>query len=192
MQQGWGSQQSGSGMGSAQGRFGSVSGSTLSGQMGAGLDSPAFSARGGSTRHMRRGPKGYERSDERLKEDISERMYAHEAIDCSEITVDVSRGVVTLDGSVSDRYSKYMIEEMVDAVPGVKDVNNKLRVSRGEDRQSASSQGSYGSVSGSSGSSGASSTGSSSSIGSSTSGSKSSGGESSSASSGGKRSSSSE
>ena len=82
---------------------------------------------------MRRGPKGYERSDERLKEDISERMYANEDFDVSDVTIEVAKGVVTLDGNVADRYSKYMIEEMVDSIPGVKDVDNRLRIRRGDE-----------------------------------------------------------
>jgi len=90
---------------------------------------------------MRRGPKGYERSDERLKEDISERLYATEHIDSSEVTIQVSSGVVTLEGSVHDRHSKFMIEDMVDSVPGVKEVDNKLRISRGEDSHEHGSQG---------------------------------------------------
>jgi hypothetical protein len=91
-------------------------------------------------RGARRGPKGYERSDERLKEDISERMYASEQYDCSDVSVEVTRGKVTLDGSVNDRYSKYMIEEMVDAIPGVKEVDNRLRVNRGSDDQGSTSR----------------------------------------------------
>jgi hypothetical protein len=128
---------------------------------GAAVSRPGFSV---NRRGARRGPKGYQRSDERLKEDISERMYANEQFDCSDVSVEVANGVVTLDGTVDDRYSKYMIEEMVDSIPGVKDVENRLRVSRGGDDQSSRSgsgragsssshSGSYGSAGGTSGTS---------------------------------------
>ena len=47
----------------------------------------------------------------------------------SEVSAEVSNGVVTLDGAVDDRYSKYMLEEMVDPIAGVKNVDNRLRIS---------------------------------------------------------------
>ena len=150
---GWSSQQSASGIGgmSQQRTGGSWE------RQGSGYGSSTFGM--GSRRGARRGPKGYERSDERLKEDISERMYASDDYDCSDVTVEVSGGKVTLDGSVSDRYSKYMIEEMVDSIAGVKEVDNRLRVSRGDDDQ-------HGSSGRESSASGRSSTGTSTSIGS--------------------------
>ena len=81
-------------------------------------------------RLFKRGPKGYQRSDERLREDISERlMYAME-IDSSEVTVNVSDGRVTLDGTVPDRYMKHSIEDLVDECPGVQDIDNRIRVQR--------------------------------------------------------------
>jgi hypothetical protein len=90
---------------------------------------------------MRRGPKGYERSDERLKEDVSERMYAGEHWDTSDVSVEVESGVVTLDGTVDDRQTKYMLEEMVDNIPGVKDVENRLRVRRGGEQWQSEGRG---------------------------------------------------
>lgn len=81
-------------------------------------------------RLFKRGPKGYQRSDERLREDISERlMYAME-IDSSEVTVGVVDGRVTLDGTVPDRYMKHAIEDLVDECPGVQDIDNRIRVQR--------------------------------------------------------------
>jgi hypothetical protein len=90
-----------------------------------GRDRPGF-----FQRLFKRGPKGYQRSDERLREDISERlMYAME-IDSSEVTVNVSDGRVTLDGTVPDRYMKHAIEDLVDECPGVQDIDNRVRVQR--------------------------------------------------------------
>ena len=111
--------------------------------MGAGYGEQT-SGRYGQRRAMRRGPKGYERSDERLKEDISERMYANERWDTGDVTVDVDNGVVTLDGTVDDRQTKYMLEEMVDNVPGVKDVENRLRVRRGGEQWQSEGSGTSG------------------------------------------------
>jgi hypothetical protein len=78
-----------------------------------------------------RGPKGYQRSDERIREDVCERLTQHGDIDASEIEVRVENGEVTLTGTVDDRQSKRLAEDIVDAVPGVKQVQNQLRISGG-------------------------------------------------------------
>jgi osmotically-inducible protein OsmY len=74
------------------------------------------------------GPKGYQRSDERLKEDISERLMESHYIDCSEVSVDVRGAKVVLEGSVPSRHMKHAIEDLVDACPGVQDIDNRVRV----------------------------------------------------------------
>ena len=76
------------------------------------------------------GPKGYQRSDERLREDISERLMAARYIDSSDVTVEVSGAKVVLDGTVPERPMKHAIEDLVDACPGVQDIDNKIRVRR--------------------------------------------------------------
>jgi osmotically-inducible protein OsmY len=75
-----------------------------------------------------RGPKGYHRSDERVHEDICERLTEHPSIDASDIEVSVSSGDVTLNGNVESRAVKHLTEVMVETVPGVKDIHNQLRV----------------------------------------------------------------
>jgi osmotically-inducible protein OsmY len=50
------------------------------------------------------GPKGYERSDERLREVICERLTVDPDIDASDITVDVRNHAVTLRGLVDDLF----------------------------------------------------------------------------------------
>jgi hypothetical protein len=74
------------------------------------------------------GPKGYTRSDERLREDISERLMQAYDIDSSEVTVQVLGGKVVLEGTVPNRYMKHAIEDIADAAPGVQDVDNRVRV----------------------------------------------------------------
>lgn len=80
--------------------------------------------------HRGRGPQGYARSDERIREDVCERLSEHHYIDASQIRVEVNQGVVTLEGSVDDRWQKYQTEDLVDATSGVKDIQNRLNVSR--------------------------------------------------------------
>ncbi len=83
----------------------------------------------GWSRH--RGPKGWQRSDERIHDDVCERLAAEHGVDPSDVTVEVRGGDVVLTGTVPDRGMKYRIEDIVDGCTGVRDVENRLRVSRG-------------------------------------------------------------
>jgi osmotically-inducible protein OsmY len=76
-----------------------------------------------------RGPKGYTRTDERLRETICERLTDDPRIDASDIEVDVQQQKVTLRGSVSDRRTKYAVEELVE-YSGATEIENQLRVNR--------------------------------------------------------------
>lgn len=78
-----------------------------------------------------KGPKGYTRSDERIREDVCDRLSDDDELDASEITVTVKGGEVTLEGSVSDRHAKQRAEDLAETVSGVRDVDNKLRKSKG-------------------------------------------------------------
>jgi hypothetical protein len=75
-----------------------------------------------------RGPKGYQRSDERILEDVSERLMHDDFVDASEIEVTVQSGEVTLNGHVLDRLMKRRAEDLVDQLPGVKHLQNNLRL----------------------------------------------------------------
>jgi osmotically-inducible protein OsmY len=75
-----------------------------------------------------RGPKGYQRSDERLGVEVSDRLMADDQIDASDIEVDVRNGEVTLTGTVPDRWAKRRAEDCAERVMGVRDVMNQVRV----------------------------------------------------------------
>jgi hypothetical protein len=77
-----------------------------------------------------RGPKGYKRSDDRIREEVSDRLMDDHAVDASDITVEVKDGAVTLAGTVPDREQKHRAEELVERVNGVTYVNLNLRVNR--------------------------------------------------------------
>jgi osmotically-inducible protein OsmY len=81
-------------------------------------------------RYAGRGPKGYTRSDERIKEEISDALTAHGGIDASECTVQVSDGEVTLEGEVETREMKRAVEDVAEACSGVKQVHNRLRIAK--------------------------------------------------------------
>jgi osmotically-inducible protein OsmY len=76
-----------------------------------------------------RGPKGYQRSDERIREQLSDRLMDDDDIDASEITVEVKSGEVTLTGTVNSREEKRAAEDIAEQSPGVREVQNLLRVS---------------------------------------------------------------
>src|SRR5437868_3838690 len=56
-------------------------------------------------------PKGYQRSDERIREDVCERLSHSSGLDVSEVEVTVMQGIVTLSGTVNDRRQKYRMED---------------------------------------------------------------------------------
>jgi metal-sulfur cluster biosynthetic enzyme len=72
------------------------------------------------------GPKGYQRSDDRIKEDASFALYRSTEVDASEIEVFVDKGIVTLKGCVSTRDQKTAAESAVENLFGVEDVRNEL------------------------------------------------------------------
>ncbi|HEY2994332.1 MAG TPA: BON domain-containing protein [Methylomirabilota bacterium] len=80
--------------------------------------------------HVGRGPRGYQRSDERIREDVCERMAECGELDASDIEVRVSNGEVTLQGTVRERHDRRLAEDIVDDVAGVREVHNEIRVSQ--------------------------------------------------------------
>jgi len=77
-----------------------------------------------------RGPQGYTRSDERIKEDINDRLTDHPYLDASNIEVEVNNGDVTLTGTVDRRHSKRLAEDLAEQISGVKNVENRIRVNQ--------------------------------------------------------------
>jgi hypothetical protein len=78
--------------------------------------------------HRGKGPRDYTRRDERILEDINDRLCDNPYIDASEIDVSVSKGVVVLSGTVENRESKRLAEDIGESVSGVTEVENRLRV----------------------------------------------------------------
>lgn len=85
---------------------------------------------GTSGPHGGRGPRNYQRSDERIREDLCERFTQHSHLDASDMEVRVENGEVTLDGSVIDRWAKRTAEDIAEGVWGVKEVHNRLRIAQ--------------------------------------------------------------
>lgn len=75
-----------------------------------------------------RGPRGYRRSDERIHDDVCDRLTEDSRIDAFDIEVRVQNGEVTLSGNVKSRDEKRRAEDVAAAVRGVNDVTNELRL----------------------------------------------------------------
>lgn len=75
-----------------------------------------------------KGPRGYQRSDERIQEEIWTLLMAENELDLSEIEVDVQGGEVTLMGTLPNRQIKYRLENKIADCMGVKDVINRIRI----------------------------------------------------------------
>jgi osmotically-inducible protein OsmY len=75
-----------------------------------------------------RGPKNYRRSDDRLREEVCDRLTDNEWLDASDVEVNVVAGEVILTGTVDSRYAKRLAEEICESATGVSNVQNNLRV----------------------------------------------------------------
>lgn len=78
--------------------------------------------------HRGRGPRGYTRSDDRIREDVNDRLTDDPFVDASEIEVTVSGCEVTLSGTVDSRMAKRRAEDIAESVSGVRHVQNNIRV----------------------------------------------------------------
>src|SRR5690606_2365015 len=81
---------------------------------------------------LRRGPRNYRRSDERIQEDICEQIVARDDLDASQVEIETKDGNVTLTGEVPERRMRYAIEDIAAESFGVRDVDNRIRVRRPE------------------------------------------------------------
>ena len=106
-------------------------------------------------RYRGKGPKNYRRSDERIKEDVNDRL-SEGYFDASDIEVSVQNAEVTLTGTVNNRSDKRRAEDIAESVSGVTNVENRLRVKQSSsyDYSSSSTETRYGSGTGTTGTTG--------------------------------------
>ncbi len=81
-----------------------------------------------------RGPRNYQRSDDRIREDICDRLM-QSWMDADDVDIRVSKGEVTLKGTVKSRDEKRAIEDLAEEILGVKEVHNEIRVAREQPRE---------------------------------------------------------
>lgn len=113
---------------------GGVRGNEGGGGYGRGLFGTAYALYAGrdetrSERPAGKPPKGYRRSDERILDDIVERLL-WSGVNVADAEVRVENGEVTLTGTTGSRRDRRLIEDVCEDVHGVKDVHNQLRVER--------------------------------------------------------------
>jgi osmotically-inducible protein OsmY len=78
--------------------------------------------------HRGKGPKNYVRGDDRIRDDVNDRLTDEYNVDASDIEVSVVNGEVILKGFVLDRFQKRRAEEVAEHVTGVKHVENRIKV----------------------------------------------------------------
>lgn len=74
------------------------------------------------------GPKGYQRSDERISDEVHHHLTDDPWLDASHIQVEVKGGEVTLSGHIDNREAKHRAERLIEDLSGVRHVQNNLRV----------------------------------------------------------------
>jgi hypothetical protein len=108
--------------------FGGYAGRPAIPGAGAGADTGAGAGGGSRADYRGRGPRGYKRSDDRILEDVSERLTDSPDVDASDFEINVSNGEVTLSGSAGSRHEKRMAGFIAEEVRGVIHVNNQLEL----------------------------------------------------------------
>ncbi|MGN6164050.1 MAG: BON domain-containing protein [Flavisolibacter sp.] len=78
--------------------------------------------------HKGKGPKGYHRSEERIREDVCDRLCDNSMIDASDIDIKVEGTEVILTGTVESKEDKRRAEDIAESISGVSNVQNQLRV----------------------------------------------------------------
>lgn len=118
-------------------QYGSQSGGYGSGGLGFGATSDRWSREGryGEGRFYGLGPRGYQRSDDRIRDDVNDRLTFDPDVDASDIRIEVHDGEVRLEGEVEERDQKRRAEDLAESVPGVRDVSNHIKVHKRHDRE---------------------------------------------------------
>jgi osmotically-inducible protein OsmY len=74
-----------------------------------------------------RGPRGWVRSDERILDELCERI-VRAGVDASDLAVDVERGEVSLAGDLGTREERRIVVDLAERILGVTAVTADIRV----------------------------------------------------------------
>lgn len=86
--------------------------------------------------HRGKGPKDYRRSEDRIREDVCDRLTDDDMLDATNIQVQIQGDNVILSGSVNSRDQKRRAEDLAESISGVRDVENRIRVDHGDNYSS--------------------------------------------------------
>ena len=93
--------------------------------------------------HRGKGPKDYQRSEDRIREDVCDRLSDDDYVDASNIQVQIQSNEVILTGSVGSREEKRRAEDVVESISGVRNVENRLRVDQSSASTSETTRGNH-------------------------------------------------
>jgi osmotically-inducible protein OsmY len=93
-------------------------------------ESSRYTGRYQGVTHRGKGPSGYHRSENRIQEDVCDRLTDDDRIDASDIRVQINSDTVILSGTVRSREEKKRAEDLAESISGVRDVENRLHVGR--------------------------------------------------------------
>lgn len=94
----------------------------------AGREGPERRKPGGSNAGT--SPRFNRRTDDKIREEILELLNNNADLDASEVEVHVEGGEVTLTGTVESRDARWLTEDLVTSVSGVREVYNQVKVAR--------------------------------------------------------------
>lgn len=78
--------------------------------------------------HVHHRPDGVVFTDEDIRTVVAERLRQIPDLDAGNVAVEVQACMVILTGSVCDAHTRHLVGEVVEACPGVQDVQNQIRV----------------------------------------------------------------
>jgi osmotically-inducible protein OsmY len=82
--------------------------------------------------HRGRGPRGYIRRPERIREDLCDRLTENPFVDASDIDVTVTGSEIVLTGTVDSDIALRQTQAIAQEVIGVTRVDNRLTIRGGE------------------------------------------------------------
>ena len=82
--------------------------------------------------HKGKGPRDYHRSEDRIREDVCDRLADDDYVDASDIRVEIHNDEVVLSGNVNSREEKRRAEDIVESISGVRNVENRIHVGRSD------------------------------------------------------------
>lgn len=86
-------------------------------------------------KHRGKGPRNYKRTDDRIQEDINDRLTDDPFVDASDVDVSVKSCEVILTGTVDSRGAKRRAEDIAESVSGVMHIENRIKVRSGENAE---------------------------------------------------------